>query len=123
MVGRVLAYGREDRDLALLYSQTMNIDIPENLYFIDRAGETVQLDEVLSTVQPGDKIIVGTITDFSQSSEPLEMLSVLEDLAENGVQVVSRTEPDYTIEVYRAALRVADKILNIRNGRGPIRTR
>ncbi len=121
MVGRVLAYGREDRDLALLYSQTMSTDIPEYLYFIDKAGETSQLDELRSVVQSGDTIIVGTITDFSLSNEPLEVLDVLEDLAEGGVQVISRTEPDYDIAVYRAALRVTDKIINIMAGRGPVR--
>jgi DNA invertase Pin-like site-specific DNA recombinase len=123
MVNRALAYGREDRDLAILYSHTMNMDIPDFLYFIDKPKESSELDELLSVVRAGDTVVVGTITDFTASGELWEVMRALEDLDEAGVRVVSRLEPDYNIVVYRAALRVAAEMLNIRDGRGPVRTR
>lgn len=123
MSSRTLAYGREDRDLAVLYSHTMNLGIPDDMYFIEKPGETTKLDELLSVVQAGDTVVVGTITDFTASGELLEILMVLEDLNDAGVKVISRLEPDYDIKVYRAALRVAEEMLNIQAGLGPVRVR
>ncbi len=123
MGNRVLAYGREDRDLSILYSHTMNMKIPDDLYFIDKASGTTQLDALLLEMRAGDTVVVGSITDFTASNELWEIMRVLEDLDEAGVSVVSRLEPDYNIVVYRAALRVAAEILNIQDGRGPVRVR
>lgn len=123
MGNKVLAYGREDRDLAILYSHTMSMGIPDDLYFIDRPKDSSKLDELFSVVQAGDTVVVGSITDFTASNELWELMRVLEDLNDAGVSVVSRLEPDYDIVVYRAALRVAAEMLNIQAGRGPIRVR
>lgn len=101
----------------------MNMKIPDDLYFIDKASGTTQLDALLLEMRAGDTVVVGSITDFTASNELWEIMRVLEDLDEAGVSVVSRLEPDYNIVVYRAALRVAAEILNIQDGRGPVRVR
>ena len=62
--GTDYVYGRIDQDVALAYSHAMGRDIPDYNYYIDAPGETKQLDALLDTVRAGDRVIVGTITDF-----------------------------------------------------------
>ncbi len=100
-------------------SQAMGRDIPGYHYFIDEAGEDIELTALLRTVQPGDTVIVGTITDF-MTPEIEDMLNTLEDFNDNDIAVESRMQPDYSIELYRIAIRLAIEIIRVREGLKPI---
>ena len=118
-MGKKLVYAREDRIPYIAFSHAMGRDIPQYDYFIDKAGEQTQLAALLKTTAPGDTVIVGTITDF-MLPEIDTMLNILEDFADNDVNIESRLEPDYSIDKYRSAIRLADTIYRVRMSGTPI---
>ena len=117
--GTDYVYGRIDQDVALAYSHAMGRNIPDYNYYIDAPGETKQLDALLDTVRAGDRVIVGTITDF-MLPDIQDMLNTLENLDELDVAVISRLQPDYDIKKYRSAIRLADTICRVKMGKRPV---
>ena len=103
----------------MAYSHAMGRDIPDYNYYIDAPGETKQLDALLDTVRAGDRVIVGTITDF-MLPDIQDMLNTLENLDELDVAVISRLQPDYDIKKYRSAIRLADTICRVKMGKRPV---
>lgn len=112
-------YARLDRDPRLAYTQAMGRDIPPEQCFVDEDGETTQLEDLQEIIQPGDILIVGTITDFMLPDID-DMLNTLENFSEIGVKISSRLEPGYDISLYRSAIRLASYIYRIKNGLPPI---
>lgn len=117
--GNLFVYATYSGDPPIAYSHAMGRDIPRHRYYTDKAGETTELEALFLTVSKGDAVIIGTITDFMQP-DIIDMLNVLEDFNDLGVQIISRLEPDYNIEEYRKIVRLADTIARKRLGLKPV---
>lgn len=94
-MGNIYLYARRERDPLLAFTLAMGHDIPEDQRFIDNAGMTAQLEELKDTIEPGDTILVGTITDF-MTPDISDMLNALEDFADDNITIRSLLEQTTT---------------------------
>ena len=118
ITGTYYVYAQKAGHIGIAFTEVLAKKYPvssEN-YFVDDAGSTEKLEELLKIVNKGDAVIVGTITDFMTHKNIDEMLGILEQFNELGVIICSRLEPDYDIVPYRSLIRLADRISRIRDG-------
>ena len=108
-MAKTYVYTNASGEPFIAYSHAMGRDIPRYQYYEDRLGERVQLDALKETVVEGDTIIVGTIRDF-MVSDLKELLDTLELFSDCGVQIISRLEPRYNLELYRDIITLADNL-------------
>lgn len=109
ITGSWYVYTNKSGNPFVAYSHALGKDIPDNCYYEDEAGETTELDALLSTVKEGDGVIVGSVTDFMTPSVQ-DMTNTLYYLEEKGVHVFSRLEPNYDAVPYRDVILFANNI-------------
>ena len=117
-MAKTYVYTNASGEPFIAYSHAMGRDIPRYQYYEDRKGERVQLDALKETVVEGDTIIVGTIIDFLVA-DLKELLATLEFFSGCGVQIISRLEPRYNIELYRDIVGLADNLARFYLGLPP----
>lgn len=113
--GALYVYINKSGNPSVAYSHTNGRDIPYYHYYEDEIGETTQLEALMSIVEEGDGVIVGSITDF-MTPNVQNMVDTLEFFESKGVRIFSRLEPKYDVIPYRDAVILANNIARKRYG-------
>lgn len=91
------AYGTWDADIGCLGTilsryANQGKEIHKDFWYIDNKGERKKLELLLTTVERGDLIIVGTIRDLLVATTS-DLLNILRFLYNKGVEIDSGNEP------------------------------
>lgn len=113
----IFAYGVWDGSIGYLgtiisrYSN-MGMEIQKDLQYIDCKGEKKMLRLLLDTVEHGDKIVIGTISNLMEKSVP-DLISLLKSLYNKGVEIESCNEPHCGVVEFIEILDIVKELVKI----------